>query len=75
MKDLSKLEEISARIAERDAANIVDKLERDNIIVAGRKDNFSWPRLAAAARLTVVATENAARKANRGILPKPKNRE
>jgi hypothetical protein len=72
MKDLSKLEEVSKRIADREAANAIDRVERDKLIAAARKDGYQWPRLADATQLGRQGVEAAARRGNGGVLPKPR---
>jgi hypothetical protein len=70
---LAGIEEISAYMAERVAANDIDREARDKLIVTARQANFTWARIAAAAQLTNVATESAAKRGNQGALPKPRN--
>jgi hypothetical protein len=72
---LAGIEEISTRMAERTAANDIDRVARDKLIVTARQANFTWARIAAAARLSGLATETAAKRGNQGELPRPVNRE
>ena len=42
---------------------------RDGLIVSAREQGSLWPRIAEAAGLTELATRNAAKRANGGVLP------
>lgn len=45
---------------------------RDGLIVAARREGETWPVIAQAAGLTELATRNAAKRANGGVLPEVK---
>lgn len=74
MKDLSKLENVAATIdaAEETLAKL--KVERDKLIAAARKDGYEWPALAVAARMSRQGVDMAGRRANKGVLPVPRQR-
>jgi hypothetical protein len=72
VKDLTSLEKIAAELAEAQAAVEKLTLSRDKVVVSARKDGFAWPRIATAARLSRQGVEQAARRGNRGELPKPR---
>lgn len=63
--DLSALEE-NARV--RKAA----RAELPKLVVAARRDRWSWAAIAKAAGLSLQATRNVAREGNNGVLPKPR---
>jgi hypothetical protein len=46
--------------------------ERDRLIVAARVDNWPWQKIADAAGMSVMGAQQAARRANGGELPKPR---
>lgn len=67
MENLSELRQA----ADLQAANATRK---EALIVEAREDGWPWPRIAEAARMTVMGAQQAARRVNDGELPKPRQR-
>jgi len=72
--DLAELEAVSQRITARAKEQAADAALRDQLIVAARKANYTWLRIRAAARMSEPGINQAARRANGGLLPQPQNR-
>ena len=74
MKDLLKLEALSAKIAADEAQMAKDKTERNKLAIAARKDGYPWARLEAATGMTRQSLREATMRANGGVLPAPRQR-
>lgn len=75
MKNLSPIEQSAAKIAEAQAVIDSEIAKRDKYIAAARRDGYPWNKIGEAARLSRQAVEAAARRGNKGELPRPRQQD